>query len=158
MGIIERTKSRYSTQIESIISFTRIGKFVSVGVIGAVFDISTLVILTQFVGLPASVSNIFSIEVAIIIMFIINDFWTFRGEGRYGVSSVGSRFVRSHIVRAGGSITQYFLFTSIYYNIKAPTVFSQFDLWLVIVKCGSIAAAMVINYVFESLFTWEIHK
>lgn len=158
MRIIKSVKSRYSTQIESIISSTRIGKFVSVGVIGALFDISTLVILTQFVGLPASVSNIFSIEVAIITMFIINDFWTFRGEGRYGVSSVGSRFVRSQVVRAGGSIAQYLVFISIYYNIKVSSVFSQFDFWLVIVKCGSIAAAMVINYVFESLFTWKVHK
>jgi len=139
-------------------SGVRFGKFASVGAIGAVFDVTTLVVLTQFVGLSAAVANVLSIETAIVGMFAVNEHWTFAGEGAPGRRSLGGRLVRSHVVRAVGSTLQYLLFVLVFYGVDVAMSFAGIDLWLVVVKGGSIGAAMIVNYVFESLFTWRVHR
>ncbi|MFB6150333.1 MAG: GtrA family protein [Haloarculaceae archaeon] len=145
-------------RVESLLSGVRFGKFVSVGAIGAVFDVTTLVGLTEVVGLSAAVANVFSIEVAILVMFLVNDNWTFANEGRDDARSLGGRLLRSHLVRAGGSTVQYLLFVAVFYGVAVDLSLLGVDLWLVLVKGGAIGTAMLINYVFESLFTWRVHE
>jgi putative flippase GtrA len=137
-------------------SRTRFGQFVSVGVIGASFDIATLVILTEVVGLSAIIANIISIEVAILVMFTVNEFWTFAAYGMTDITSISRRLFRSHIVRVSGSTLQYTLFIFIFYNFSVNLQWFSIDFWLVIVKGGAILLAMFVNYVFESLFTWRV--
>jgi putative flippase GtrA len=145
-------------RLSAIASGARFGKFVSVGAVGAVCDTTTLVALTELAGLSAAVANVFSIEVAILVMFLVNDNWTFAAEGGEDRRSFGGRLLRSHLVRAGGSTVQYLLFLAVFYGVAVDLSVAGLDLWLVIVKGGSIAAAMTVNYVFESLFTWRVHE
>ncbi|GAA0268232.1 GtrA family protein [Halobacterium noricense] len=135
----------------------RFGQFVSVGAVGAVFDVTTLVVLTELFGVPAAVANVVSIETAILVMFAVNERWTFAEHGATDLRSIGRRLVRSHVVRAGGSTLQYVLFVAVFYNVAVDLSVAGVDLWLVVVKGGAIGVAMLVNYVFESLFTWRVH-
>jgi len=152
--------SRFAPHVRELLSGVRFGKFASVGAIGAVFDTTTFVVLDQFVGLPTAVANAIGIEVAILVMFAINDNWTFAGEGKSADGWLGRRLLRSHLVRAGGSSLQWGILVlvlevyGIYYAVSVASV----DLWPIAVKGGAIAIAMFVNYVFESLFTWRIHE
>jgi putative flippase GtrA len=145
-------------RIAAVASGVRFGKFVSVGAVGAVFDTMTLVVLTEFGGLPAAVANLISIEVAILVMFAINDTWTFADEGAGDTRSLGRRLLRSHLVRAGGSSVQYALFVLVFYGVSVDLSYAGIDLWLIVVKGGAIACAMFINFFFESIFTWRVHQ
>jgi len=150
--------SNVEQRLRKLASGARFGKFASVGVIGAVFDTTTLVVLTELVGLSAAIANVLSIETAILVMFVVNDQWTFAEAGGNDARSLGRRLLKSHLVRAGGSSVQYAIFVLVFYNVAVDLSLFDLDLWLVVVKGGSIACAMVINYIFESLFTWRIHK
>ncbi len=147
------------SRVDSLLSSVRFGKFVSVGAIGAVFDTVTFVTLDQFVGLPTAVATAIGIEVAILVMFTVNDNWTFAGEGATDRRSLGARLLRSHLVRAGGSSLQWALvvLVLVVYSVNFDLSVASVNLWPVLVKGGAIAAAMSVNYVFESLFTWRVH-
>jgi putative flippase GtrA len=153
----DRLRERVPERFESLVSTVRFGQFVSVGAVGAVFDITTLVVLTELAGLPAAVANVVSIETAILVMFAVNERWTFAAHGATDVRAVGRRLARSHLVRAGGSTLQYLLFVAVFYRVPVDLSLAGVDLWLVVVKAGAIGVAMFVNYVFESLFTWRVH-
>jgi putative flippase GtrA len=147
-------RGRYLAELRSGVRF---GKFVSVGAIGAVFDTTALVLLTEVGGMDALVANVFSIELAILVMFTVNERWTFAGEGAATPRAVGRRLLRSHLVRAGGSSLQFLLFAAVFTTFTLQLSIVGIDFWLIAVKGGSIGVAMVVNYVFESLFTWQVH-
>ena len=158
MSAGDRLRRAVPDRFESLVSAVRFGQFVSVGAIGAVFDITTLVVLTEVVGLPAALANVASIETAILVMFTVNEHWTFAEQGATDGRSVGRRLLRSHVVRAGGSTIQYVLFVAVFYGVSVELAVAGVDLWLVLVKGGAIGVAMFVNYVFESLFTWRVHE
>ncbi len=157
MSRADRLREALPERLAALVSTVRFGQFVSVGAIGAVFDVTTLVLLTELAGLPAAVANVVSIETAILVMFVVNERWTFASHGATDLRSVGRRLVRSHVVRAGGSTLQYVLFVAVFYNVAVDLSVAGVDLWLVVVKGGAIGVAMLVNYVFESLFTWRVH-
>ncbi|NIB99753.1 GtrA family protein [Halobacterium sp. R2-5] len=158
MSRADRLREALPDRLAALVSTVRFGQFVSVGAIGAVFDVTTLVVLTELAGLPAAVANVVSIETAILVMFTVNERWTFASHGEAGARSIGRRLVRSHLVRAGGSTLQYVLFVAVFYNVTVDLSLAGVDLWLVVVKGGAIGVAMLVNYVFESLFTWQVHR
>jgi putative flippase GtrA len=145
------------SRFEALVSGVRFGQFVSVGAVGAVFDLTTLLVLTELAGLPAAVANVASIETAILVMFAVNERWTFAEQGGDDGRSLARRLGRSHLVRAGGSTLQYLLFVAVFYGVSVELSVAGVDLWLVAVKGGAIAVAMLVNYVFESIFTWRVH-
>lgn len=157
-GGLERVRAAVPARFEALISGVRFGQFVSVGAIGAVFDVTTLLVLTELAGLSAAVANVASIETAILVMFTVNEHWTFADEGGDDGRSLARRLARSHVVRAGGSTLQYLLFVGVFYTVSVELAVAGVDLWLVAVKGGAIAVAMLVNYVFESLFTWQVHR
>ncbi len=168
-------RSRYGKPRE-IISGIRFGKFVSVGAIGAVCDTSVLLVLTEALGVLPEIATVIGIEVAILVMFLINEHWTFADERVHGREPFLGRLKRSHIVRAGGSLTQFIVFVIVYRVFFFPLVvgdigilnvvtavvgistagISGVDLWLVIAKAAGIGIGMLVNYVAESLFTWRV--
>ncbi|CQH61059.1 GtrA family protein [Halobacterium hubeiense] len=158
MSRADRVRDALPDRLAALVSTVRFGQFVSVGAVGAVFDLTTLVVLTELFGVPAAVANAVSIETAILVMFVVNERWTFAEHGDSGLRSVGRRLVRSHVVRAGGSTLQYVLFVAVFYNVAVEFSVAGVDLWLVVVKGGAIGVAMLVNYVFESLFTWRVHE
>jgi putative flippase GtrA len=149
---------RRLSQLNELRSGVRFGKFVSVGAVGATFDLTTLLVLTELFGVEAAIANALSIETAILVMFTVNEHWTFAEEGEPGRRSLVRRLLRSHMVRAVGSTFQYLLFLAVFYGVTVSISVASIDLWLVLVKGGSIGAAMIVNYVFESLFTWRVHR
>jgi putative flippase GtrA len=144
-------------RLAALCSRVRFGQFVSVGAVGAAFDLTTLLLLTELGGIEPAVANVLSIETAILVMFAVNERWTFAGEGAPGRGPLGRRLLRSHLVRATGSTVQYLLFVGVFYTVTVDLTVAGVDGWLIVVKGGAIAAAMVVNYVFESLFTWRVH-
>jgi len=152
--------SRFAPHIKELLSGIRFGKFASVGAIGAVFDTTTFVALDQFLGVQTALANAIGIEVAILVMFAVNDTWTFADEGDSGHRSLGRRLLRSHLVRAGGSSLQWAILVTVLvvYEIQYDFSIASVELWPIAVKGGAIAIAMLVNYVFESLFTWRIHE
>jgi len=157
-GGLDRVRAAVPSRFEALISGVRFGQFVSVGAIGAAFDVTTLLVLTELAGLSAAVANVASIETAILVMFTVNEHWTFADEGADDGRSLARRLVRSHVVRAGGSTLQYVLFVGVFYTVTVDLAVAGVDLWLVAVKGGAIAVAMLVNYVFESIFTWQVHR
>jgi len=151
-------RSAVPERFEALVSGVRFGQFVSVGAVGAAFDVATLLALTELAGLSAAVANVASIETAILVMFTVNEHWTFADEGDGDGRSLARRLARSHLVRAGGSTLQYVLFVGVFYTVAVDLSLAGVDLWLVVVKGGAIGVAMLVNYVFESLFTWRVHR
>ena len=145
------------SSLSALNSRLRFGKFVSVGVVGAACDTAVLVFLVEIVGLLEEVAVLIGIETAIVIMFLINDNWTFADEGDGDRRSWIGRLARSHAVRSGGVVTQFLVFVIIYRLLFVSLTLFGVDAWLLVAKGSGIALGMPVNYVFESLFTWQVH-
>ena len=156
-------------ELSSLVSGVRFGQFVSVGAVGAVVDTTVFVTLAEVVGLLPEFATVVGIETAIVVMFLVNDRWTFADQGRGGRAAFGRRLLRSHAVRAVGATTQFVVFVLVFRGSVAaltgasvaPAVeYHVFgvNLWLLAAKGTGIALGMVVNYVFESLFTWRVHR
>jgi putative flippase GtrA len=160
---------RRVADLSALVSGVRFGQFVSVGAIGAVVDTIVLVTLAEVLGVFPEVATVAGIETAILVMFLVNDRWTFADEGGTGRGSFLRRLLRSHAVRAVGSTTQFVVFVVVFRgslaaltgDAGAPAVeYLVFgvNLWLLAAKGTGIALGMLVNYVFESLFTWKVHE
>ena len=145
-----------TTPITALVSRSRFGRFVSVGVVGAVFDVTTATALREL-GVFPELAVFAGIEVAVVVMFLLNDNWTFSGEGAAGLGPVLGRLVRSNLVRAGGILVQLGTFRVLYRVLAVDLAVAGLDGWFVVSKIGGIGVAMFVNYVAESLFTWRVH-
>jgi putative flippase GtrA len=161
-------------RLEALSSGVRMGQFVTVGAVGAVIDTLVLVTLVEGFDVLPEIATVVGIETAILVMFAVNERWTFAGEGTPGRRPLLGRLKRSHLVRAAGSLTQFTVFVLVYrvlfvsvtlgdialwspaaLGLGAGTA-SGLDLWLLVAKGTGIGVGMVVNYVFESLFTWRV--
>ena len=143
-------------RLASLLSGVRFGKFVSVGAIGAACDTTVLVVLTEAFGVLPEIATLVGIETAILVMFAVNERWTFADHGTAGERSLLGRLARSHGVRAAGSLTQFLVFVAVFRLPSVSVTALGVDLWLLIAKGAGIGVGMVVNYVFESLFTWRV--
>jgi putative flippase GtrA len=144
-----------SSSIDELVSGVRFGKFASVGAIGAVFDLTVSTVLTIFFGVLAEYAKLVGAEVAIVVMFLINDNWTFAEHGTAGRYNALKRFVKSNLVRSGGVAVQFFIVRGLRL-LDFSLVVAGFDLWTVLPFPIAIGASMFFNYVAESLFTWRV--
>jgi putative flippase GtrA len=142
-------------RFEALVSGVRFGQFVSVGVVGLICDTAVLLTLTEGFGVLPELATLAGIETAILVMFVANERWTFADASTDG--SLGRRLVRSHLVRASGSTTQFLIFTGVYRLLFVPLSVAGIDLWLLVAKGAGVAVGMAVNYVFESIFTWQVH-
>jgi Predicted membrane protein len=149
----DRTEGR----VDALRSRIRFGKFVSVGALGAVCDTTVLVVLTEVFGVVPEAATLVGIETAILVMFGANERWTFANEGHGGGRSLLGRLGRSHGVRAAGSLTQFLVFVAVFRGVTVSLTLLGVDAWLVAAKGAGIGVGMIVNYVFESLFTWQVH-
>ncbi|MEE6210344.1 GtrA family protein [Salarchaeum sp. III] len=134
--------------IQALIRGVRAGQFLSVGIMGALFDTLVLTLVVEFAGIEPFWAKFVSAEAAIILMFVVNDRWTFSGEAGGGLVPTGKRFVRSNVVRAGGVAVA----LSVLYVLNG-----QFGVWYALANVIGIGVGFVVNYVAESLFTWRVH-
>ena len=142
-------------RVEALLSGVRFGKFVSVGAVGAVFDltVSTLLIL-QF-GLAGEVAKVAGAEVPIVVMFFINEHWTFAEEATGGALPTLRRLLKSNLVRSGGVAVQFLVVRSLGGLDVTLTAFGV-DLWQLVPLPIAIGVSMLLNYVLESLVTWRV--
>lgn len=173
---MSRSGDRRLGRIEALASGVRFGQFVSVGVLGAVVDTLVLVTLAEGAGVLPEIATLVGIETAILVMFVVNERWTFAAEGAPGRRSLLGRLKRSHLVRSAGVLTQFTVFVLVYRVLFVPVSLGDIglvtavtavaglepgglvglDLWLLIAKGTGIGLGMLVNYVFESLFTWRV--
>jgi putative flippase GtrA len=142
-------------RVEALLSGVRFGKFVSVGAVGAAFDltVSTLLIL-QF-GVVGEVAKVAGAEVAIVVMFFINEHWTFAEEATGGALPTLRRLLKSNLVRSGGVAVQFLVVRSLGGLDVTLTAFGV-DLWQLVPLPIAIVVSMLLNYVLESLVTWRV--
>ncbi|QGN06629.1 GtrA family protein [Halorhabdus sp. CBA1104] len=150
--------SRFGRHVASLLSGARFGKFVSVGVIGAISDNTVLAILGLGFAVPEMWAKAAGIETAILVMFAVNERWTFATEGTSGTRALLGRLVRSHLVRSGGVAVQLSIYWVLTQHLAVTLYVFGTDLWFLAASPIAIAVAMVVNYVFESLFTWQVHR
>jgi len=128
---------------------TRLGQFAGVGLTGATVDNVALFVLVELTVLGPVVAKVIAWELAIVIIFAINERWTFAAHGAVGPRALGRRFVRSNAVRFGG-----FLVTL---SVLAILVYG-FDVWYMAANVIGIGVGFVVNYTCESLYTWKVHR
>ena len=153
-GLDENGDSR----LGALLSGVRFGKFVSVGAVGAVSDNTMLALLGLGFGVPELLAKAVGIETAILVMFLVNEHWTFAGEGAAGWKAFTRRLGKSHLVRSGGSLIQFGIYWFLTQRLSVTVVVMETDLWFLLASPIAIGFAMFVNYVFESLFTWQVHQ
>lgn len=140
---------------DELLSAVRIGQFASVGAVGAVFDLTVSTLLTVWVGVLPEFAKLAGAEVAIVVMFFINEHWTFAAHGAAGWLQVLRRLVKSNLVRTGGLAVQFLVVRGLR-GVPIEFVVRGVDLWTLATFPVAIAAAVALNYVLESLFTWRV--
>ncbi|WP_129114904.1 GtrA family protein [Halegenticoccus tardaugens] len=141
--------------VDELASGVRVGQFASVGAVGAVVDTATVVALTSWLGVYRGSAKLVGAELAIVLMFLLNENWTFASEGGGGLRGLLWRFGKSNLVRAGGVLVATVVFVHVSgLDVRLPV--GGEGLWLVAANGVGIAAGTLVNYVAESLFTWRV--
>jgi putative flippase GtrA len=143
------------------VSGVRIGQFVSVGAVGATAETLVVAALTTgllgFTIVPLAAKAV-GAELSISLMFLVNDAWTFADEGAAGTGSLARRWLRSHLVRLGGLAVGFTVLFALTELTTVSLVLFGADVWPTIANAIGIGCGMVLNYVFESVFTWRVHR
>lgn len=156
-GLLGRLRERLPERFAVLFSSVRFGQFVSVGAIGAVGDNTVLALFTLGFGVPELWAKAAGIETAILLMFLLNDRWTFADVGASGSGSFASRLLKSHLVRSGGVTVQLLVYWFLTQYLTITLLVADTELWFLAASPISIGVAMSVNYVFETLFTWQAH-
>ena len=145
-----------SRTLDALLSGVRVGQFVSVGLVGATVDTTTTLVFRDLLGVFPEVAKLAGAECAIVVMFLINEHWTFAEEGAAGRGAFLRRLVTSNVVRSGGLAVQLVVF-AVVRRLDVSVVVGDVELWAVLPILIAIGTASIVNYVAESLFTWQVH-
>lgn len=140
---------------DELLVLDRFGQFLSVGAVGAAFDLTTSSVLTAGLDVPPEIAKLVGAEVAILVMFVVNEHWTFAGHGDDGGWPILRRFLKSNLVRSGGVAVQVGVVAAL---TRLPVTLAAFgvDLWELATFPIAIGCSLLLNYVLESLFTWRV--
>jgi len=140
--------SQLQPYVDALVSNIRFGKFLSVGFVGMLVDMSILTLLVEVGSLTPTLAKIGSAEASIMVMFVLNDRWTFNESGNENAKELLRRFARSNVVRCGGAgvalLVPHLLTTTLAVC------------YLLAFAIGT-GIGVIFNYVFESLITWKTH-
>lgn len=134
-------------EVRELISGMRIWQFASVGILGFIVDQIVLAIAIELGGISVVVGKPISAEAAIIVMFVLNERWTFASWGKTGGRHLFSRFLKSNLVRVGGVLVAYVVLLLLH---------QRFGVHYLIANTIGIGMGFVVNYIAESLFTWRV--
>ena len=135
----------------------RLGQFASVGILGATIDIAISGALVLYWDLLPELAKLIGAECAIVVMFLVNDRWTFSGSGAGGCRAKVHRLVKSNLVRSGGigvQLVVVFVLTRISYSVYVGAT----DIWPVLTMPIAIGCGFLVNYIGETLFTWRAYR
>ncbi|WP_336337880.1 GtrA family protein [Haloarcula brevis] len=152
-----RVRGLVPDRFESLVSGVRFGQFVSVGVVGAISDNTVLAVLGLVFGVSDMWAKAAGVETAILVMFLVNEHWTFAGQGETGRRSFAKRLGKSHLVRSGGVAVQLAVYWLLTQWLTIELIIAGTDLWFIAASPLAIGVAMLVNYVAESVFTWQVH-
>ena len=141
--------------LAALASGARIGQFVSVGVVGFCFDVTVSTALREL-GVFPELAAFAGIETAVVVMFLLNDRYTFSEQGARDRDATLRRLARSNLVRVGGIAVQLAAFSLVFRGLAVPLTVAGVDGWFVVSKAVGIGAGMTVNYVAESVFTWRV--
>ncbi|APW99842.1 polysaccharide synthesis protein GtrA [Halobiforma lacisalsi AJ5] len=147
--MIESLLEAVRMRARALVSITRFGQFAGVGVVGAAVDNGVLLSLVELVGIGFVPAKVVAWVLAIAVIFAINEAWTFSTYGRMAPRALVKRLLRSYTVRFGG-----FLVTLGVY----AALIELFGVWYLLANVVGIAVGFFVNYTFESLFTWKVHR
>ncbi|AIG97495.1 GtrA family protein [Archaeoglobus sp.] len=129
-----------------MIEFLRLLKFASVGAFGALINTLLLYIFTEYFRIYYIVSSVLAIEVAIVIQFTLNDYWTFKDKRSTNVRIFLFRLLKSNLWRVAG----------IFVNISILYVLTElFKIYYIFSNFIGIGCAFIFNYIMESKLTWR---
>ena len=142
---------------DALFSPARFGQFVGVGAVGAAVDLTISSTITLAGLLNPEWAKLLGAECAIVVMFLVNDHWTFANHGADGPVSKLRRLLTSNLVRSGGLAVQ---FTVVYLltRLGVRVVVYGTDIWALLTLPVAIGCSFLVNYVAESLFTWRVQK
>jgi putative flippase GtrA len=143
-------------KLEELYSGLRFGRFVSVGAVGATAETVVVAVLTAGYGVLPQFAKAAGAEVSITLMFLVNDRWTFADAGAEGWLPLGRRYLRSHLVRAGGLAVGFAVLTALTSWTDVTLVVAGADLWPTVANAVGIGCGMLLNYLTEGLFTWRV--
>lgn len=141
--------------IDALLDWTRLRQFIAVGFVGTGVDLSISIPLVVTTEITPELAKFLGAEAAIIVMFIINDRWTFGEVDVSGYSHQVRRLVKSNIVRAGGvaiQLTAVFLLTRMDLVVSVAGT----DIWPILTMPIAIACGFLANYLGESVITWRV--
>ncbi len=141
--------------MEALLNRQRILRFVGVGTLGTLIDLSVTATLVYAVAVLPEIAKVIGAEVAIVAMFLINDRWTFRAFGRRQLRARLGRLARSNGVRLGGIALQ-FLVVGWLRRSGLTVPVGGVDLGPMVAAVIAIGLAASANYLGESLLTWRI--
>lgn len=147
-----------SDHLTALVSGERAGKFVSVGVAGFSLETVIVAILTAGLTVEPLLAKAVGAEASISLMFLLNDRWTFATEGGGGFVSLLRRYLRSHAVRLGGLAVAFGVLWILTDFTDIRLLVGGADFWPTVANGIGVAAGMTVNYVAESLFTWQVHR
>ena len=142
----------------SLKSRRRLIQFAAVGGLGFLIDQSILIILVEFTSFAVTlggaditleVAKLLAAETAIIVMFLVNDRWTFQAWGSTDLESQARRLLKSNLVRVGGILVA---------TVVLSILVRQFGLPLPVANAIGILCGFTVNYTFETLFTWRLGR
>ncbi|WP_229124721.1 GtrA family protein [Halapricum desulfuricans] len=136
-------------RLRSLAAADRLAQFVAVGTIGASVDMSLLVVFHSVVGLQLVISKLAGAEISFLVMFVINERWTFESFGKTSLRARLRRLATSNGVRLGGLATATTVLV-----VLTETV----GLWYPLANAVGIGVGFFVNYSFESLLTWRVHR
>jgi len=127
----------------------RFWQFAAVGIVGTTVDFSILIGLTEFLDVHPVLAKVVGAETAILVMFAINETWTFATWGAGTSRAILRRLVTSNLVRTGGIAVATGVLAALY---------TWYDVWYVYANGIGIACGFVVNYTLENLLTWRTHR
>ncbi|MFW6018911.1 MAG: GtrA family protein [Halapricum sp.] len=136
-------------RLRSLAVAERLGQFIAVGTVGATVDMSLLVVFYGFVGLPLVVSKLVGAEISYLVMFVINERWTFSSFGKTSLRARLRRLGTSNGVRLGGLATA---------TVVLVVLTHVAGLWYPLANAIGIGVGFFVNYSLESLLTWRVHR
>ena len=134
-------------RLEELASGIRMGQFASVGAVGYLVDNAVLALLVEVAGFGVVLGKPISAEAAIIVMFAVNERWTFARWGRGGLRPLLRRFATSNVVRIGGAAVAWGVLVALT---------ELYGVHYFVGNTIGIGVGVVVNYVAESLVTWRV--
>jgi len=134
----------------------QLAQFFLVGILGGLLDMGITLALTLEFGVYRGIAKAVGAEASILVMFVLNDYWTFSDVGSGGWRAVARRGVTSNIVRMGGLVTATSVFVVVSgFDVAMPV--GGKGAWLFVANAIGIHVGFVVNYAAETLVTWRRH-